>query len=306
MNNVSRWAAMLALLFATAAWGGLFHAGKLVLNNVDPFWFTVVRYTGAALLLCCILLLQGNVRWTLLREHWLRLASLGLMGYGMFGILVFIGLSHSVPSHGAVIMATMPITTLLMRWVFERQRPQLWAWCVVALAIFGVSLVSGVWHGNTAEGQSTVVGDLIAFVGTVGWIMYTRGQASVSRLSVIEYTTFTAILALPGLFAFALVATFLGYAHRPAPADLIAAIPPILYIVVIGTVLAALAFNKGVRTLGAVHGIVFINLVPVSALLISVAKGALPNGSEVVGTLLIIVALTVQARKMGLAVKASQ
>ncbi|GHD62165.1 DMT family transporter [Jeongeupia chitinilytica] len=306
MTNVSRWAAMLALLFATAAWGGLFHAGKLVLNNVDPFWFTVVRYTGASLLLCGILMLQGKVRWELLREHWRRLASLGLMGYGMFGILVFIGLSYSVPSHGAVIMATMPITTLLMRWVFERQRPQLWAWCVVALAIFGVSLVSGVWRSSTGAGHSTAFGDLIAFVGTVGWIMYTRGQASVSKLSVIEYTTFTAILALPGLFAFAVVATLLGYANRPDPADLIAAIPPILYIVVVGTVLAALAFNKGVRTLGAVHGIVFINLVPVSALLISAAKGSVPNGSEMIGTLLIIVALSIQARKMGLGAKAAK
>jgi drug/metabolite transporter (DMT)-like permease len=305
MNKTSRWLAVLALLFATAAWGGLFHVGKLALKNLDPFWFTVVRYTGAALMLSGILLWQGNVRWVLFRQHWVRLAGLGLLGYGMFGILVFVGLSQSIPSHGAVIMATMPVTSLFMRWVFERQRPQWWAWLVVALAIVGVSLVSGVWSTGRGFGSSTLRGDFIAFIGTVGWIMYTRGQAAVSKLTVIEYTAFTAILALPSLFALALAATFVGYATRPDAHHLLAAAPAMLYIVVIATVLAVLAFNKGVRNLGATHGIVFINFVPVSALLISVANGALPNAGELVGTLLVITALMVQANKMGLSFKAA-
>lgn len=300
MNPSSRWLAVAALVFATVAWGGLFHAGKVALKHLDPFWFTVVRYAGATLLLTTILRSQGAVRWILLRQHWVRLSSLGLMGYGMFGILVFVGLSHSIPSHGAVIMATMPVTTLFIRWVFERQPPQWWAWFAAALAIAGVSLVSGVWEANKGFSNSTLPGDLVAFVGTVGWIVYTRGQASVAQLSVIEYTTFTAILALPGLVVVALLATLAGYAHPPAASSLTAAAPSLIYIVVIATVLAALAFNKGVRTLGGTHGIVFINLVPVSALLISIANGAQITSGELIGTGLVIVALTLQANKLGL------
>lgn len=300
MNSSSRWLAVAALTFATVAWGGLFHAGKVALNNLDPFWFTLVRYAGAALLLTFILRWNGAVRWTLLRQHWVRLASLGLMGYGMFGILVFIGLSHSIPSHGAVIMATMPVTSLFLRWVFERQAPQWWAWLAAALAVAGVSMVSGVWETGKGFTGSTLAGDLIAFAGTVGWIVYTRGQAAVAQLSVIEYTTFTALLALPGLFGLALLATAAGYAHPPTGANLVAAAPSLLYIVVIATVLAALAFNKGVRSLGATHGIVFINLVPVSAMLISLANGATISGGELAGTLLVIAALTLQANKLGL------
>lgn len=300
MHPSSRWAAVAALVFATVAWGGLFHAGKVALNNFDPFWFTVVRYAGATLLLLAILRFQGAVRWKLLRQHWVRLGSLGLMGYGMFGILVFIGLAHSIPSHGAVIMATMPVTTLFIRWVFDRQRPQWWAWCAAALAIAGVSLVSGVWEPSKGFSNSTLPGDLVAFVGTVGWIIYTRGQASVAQLSVIEYTTFTAVLALPGLVLVAMMATLAGYAHPPQAANLAAAAPSLIYIIVIATVLAALAFNKGVRTLGGTHGVVFINLVPVSALLITVASGAQISAGEVAGTALVIVALTLQANKLGL------
>ena len=300
MNNSSRWLAVAALVFATVAWGGLFHAGKVALNNLDPFWFTLLRYTGATMLLAAILRTQGAVRWALLRQHWVRLGSLGLMGYGMFGILVFVGLAHSVPSHGAVIMATMPVTTLFIRWVFDRQRPQWWAWFAAALAIAGVSLVSGVWDGDKGFSNSTLPGDLVAFAGTVGWIIYTRGQASLAQLSVIEYTTFTAILALPALLVIAILATVAGHAHVPAAGNLVAAAPSLIYIVVIATVLAALAFNKGVRTLGGTHGIVFINLVPVSALLISIANGAHINSGELAGTALVIIALMLQAAKLGL------
>ncbi|WP_029000672.1 hypothetical protein [Azohydromonas australica] len=45
-------------------------------------------------------------------------------------------------------------------------------------------------------------------------------------------------------------------------------VPAVLYIIAIGTVLAALTYNLGVRLLGATTGILFINWVPVSALAI--------------------------------------
>jgi len=298
MVKQSRWVGVLALLLATFSWGGLFHAGKLALSALDPFWFTFVRYTGATILLIAVLYWQGDVRWDMLRKNWGRLLGYGLLGYGMFGILVFVGLDRSVPSHGAVIMATMPVTTLCMRWIFERQRPQWWMWIVIFLAIAGVSLVSGMWTTHHGTGSITAYGDLIALLGTLGWVTYTRGQGSLLQLTVIEYTAFTAMLALPGLFLIAVAATMLGWANPPTAQSLIHIAPAMAYIVVVATVTAALAFNKGVRQLGAIQGIVFINFVPVSALLIGAALGNVPHMAELIGTLLVITALLMQARWM--------
>ncbi|MFD2273451.1 DMT family transporter [Undibacterium arcticum] len=262
------------------------------------FGFTLIRYTGAAALLLVILYSRGEVRWQLLRQHWVRLLYYGILGYGMFGILVFVGLDHSVPSHGAVIMATMPVTTLFLRWAFERQRPQWWAWGVVSLTIVGVVLVSGVLSAPTASGghTATIYGDLVALFGTLGWVTYTRGQGKLPQLSVIEYTAFTAVLALPALFLLAVLATMIGWAHQPSVDNLVHVAPAMAYIVVVATVLAALAFNKGVRQLGATQGIVFINFVPVSALAISAFRGSMPHAMEIAGTLLVVCALLIQAR----------
>lgn len=295
MKPASRTTAVAALLAATAAWGSLFHVGKLVVATLDPYWFTALRYAGAALVLVAVLAWQGPVRWCLARRHLRPLFAYGMLGYGFFSILVFAGLAHTAPSHGAVIMATMPVTTLLLRAALERRTPPGWAWGVAGLAIAGVALVSGLATGGAAGG-SAWRGDLVVLLGTLGWVLYTRGQASLPQLTVVEYTAFTAVLALPGLLAVALAATLLGWAHEPDAAALASTGPALLYVVLIPTVLAALAFNRGVRSLGAANGIVFINFVPVSALLIGAARGTVPGAAELAGAALVVSALLAQAR----------
>ena len=293
-----RWLAVASLVFATTAWGGLFYAGKQALTNLDPFWFTVLRYAGATSLLILLQSLLGGFRWHQLRTHGVKLFSFGMLGYGMFGIMVFIGLSKSLPSHEAVIMATMPLTTLFIRWAFDGQRPQWWAWAGALMAIVGVSLVSGLWIAGSLQGTATLAGDLIALVGTLGWIFYTRGAQKLPELSVIEYTAYTAVMSFPGLLAVAALATLAGFAHPPTVSNVLRVLPSLLYIIIIATVLAALAFNHGVRRLGPSTGILFINLVPVSALLIGFALGEQPTLTEMVGTGFVIAALLLIGNRM--------
>ncbi len=84
-----------------------------------------------------------------------------------------------------------------------------------------------------------------------------------------------------------------------------AVLPAFAYITTIATVLAALAFNFGVRTLGATNGILFINWVPVSALLISWCEGRASTAQEWAGTSLVIAALVLLANRSAAASAAS-
>lgn len=299
MNSQSRNFAYGALTIAPIFWGGLFFAGKSALKELDPFWFTFIRYLFASLLLTLSLVFRGRTKWGILGAKYTSLMLFGLLGYGMFGIMVFLGLRMSFPSHEAVIMATMPITTLFIRAVFEKNPPPWWAWSVAVVALVGVGLVSG--FSTDAEGISiwSILGDCTALIGTFGWIMYTRGQSKFLDLSVIEYTGFTALAALPGLAVIASLATVLGFARLPTLSGIIIASPAIGYIVIFGTVSAGLAYNYGVRTLGAPMGIVFINLVPISALVIGMAVGSAPSAGEILGTLVVMAALLIQARFIG-------
>jgi drug/metabolite transporter (DMT)-like permease len=283
---------MSALLLATSAWGSLFLVGKAALRHVDPVWLTLMRYTLATLGFAALLALQGRPITASLRQHGRPLAALGFVGYGLFSVLVLEGLAHSVPSHGAVVMATMPITTQLVRWLLDGQRPQRSSIAGALLALTGVVMVSGIVNGH-ARGASTLPGDLTAWVGTLGWITYTRYSVRFPSLGPLEYGALTAIASWPLLVLLAALSTLLGFSPMPSLEALQITGPAMLYMAAVPTVLAVLAYNFGVRTLGVVSGTAFLNMVPISALAMSVVLGHVPQAHELAGTALVVAALLV-------------
>lgn len=281
------------LLVATSAWGSLFLVGKPVLAYVDPVWFTLIRYTLASVGFASLLLWRGAFPWAKLHAYAPRLALLGFAGYGFFSVMVLTGLAHSVPSHGAVIMATMPITTQLVRWAVDGLKPTRAALLGTALALLGVVIVSGVFLGESSGTRPTLAGDFTALFGTLGWIAYTRGSASLPTLDVLEYSALTALASWPLLMVAAIIGALFQWAPAPSMAGIAGSWHALLYIGAIPSVLAILAFNFGVRTLGVVTGTAFLNVVPVSAVLMSAALGAPPAAHELLGVAMVVSALLI-------------
>ena len=285
-----------ALLAATSAWGGMFLVSKSVLHHVDPFWFTLIRYSLSATVFVALLAPRGAAPWRKLRAHAGPLAVRGIAGFGVFSVLLLAGLAHSVPSHGAVIMATTPMTAQLLRWLLDGVRPTRATLLTSALAMAGVVVVSGVLfaHGGAQDGPSTAFGDAIALLGTLGWVWYTRGATQFAdRLDVVEYTALTVLTAWPVLLLGALLATGFGVAAMPSADGMALSWPVLLFVGLVPSAIAVLAFNHGVRTLGAVTGTAFLNFIPVSALLMSVALGKLPSGNELLGMAMVVGALLI-------------
>jgi drug/metabolite transporter (DMT)-like permease len=257
MSTVSRRQRLLgiaALLLATSGWGGMFLVSKGVLHHVEPAWFTLIRYSMSAVLFALLVLPRGAAPWRKLRQHAVPLALRGFAGFGIFSIMLLAGLAHSVPSHGAVIMATTPMTTQLLRWALDGVRPTRSTLLVTALSLLGVAIVSGLLFGTAQAGESTLVGDAVAFAGTLGWVWYTRGTTKFPELDVIEYTALTVLASWPLLLAVAVAGTLLGWTHAPSMEGLRLSWQALLYVGVVSSAIAVLAFNYGVRTLGRGHG----------------------------------------------------
>lgn len=287
--------AYLALLAATTAWGSLFLVGKALLGVLDPLWLTVVRYALATAMLALLVQAFGRSPWHKLRSHLLRHTLLGLAGYGAFSTLVFIGLRWSVPSHGSVIMATMPFTTLGLRWALDGVRPSGRALAGAALALLGVAAVAGLLGGGEAAAGAAGWGDLLMLAGTLGWVVYTRGAASLPDHGPLEYTALTAAASLPWLAGAAALATACGLAQAPSAVVLAGVAPQLLYVAAVPTVAAALAFNAGVRRLGPAVGMLFLNMVPVSVMAARATMGTMPQANELLGAALVAAALVLGA-----------
>src|SRR5688572_13857658 len=123
MNARSYGVGAACLLFATVAWGGLFHVGKALIAEVDPYSFTLIRYAIAVLLLVAVLALRAEFSFAELKRHGLRYWVFGSLGFAGFGIFVFVGLRLSDPTHGSVIMASTPFMAAVFAWVLDGRRP---------------------------------------------------------------------------------------------------------------------------------------------------------------------------------------
>jgi drug/metabolite transporter (DMT)-like permease len=282
-----------ALLFAAATWGVMFIVSKDVLEHVDAVWFTLIRYLIAGGFLAALLLPRGAAPWRNLRANATPLALRGAFGFGVFSVALLTGLAHTQASHGAVIMATTPITTQLLRWVLDGIKPARVTLATSVLALAGVVTVSGLLAHDPAAITASLTGDALILGSTVAWVWYTRGAAEFPHLETLEYTALTVLAALPLLLIGALLATGIDYAHAPSADELRTTWHALLFVGVVASGIAIVAFNYGVRSLGAVGGTAFLNFVPVSALLAGAALGHAPSASELAGAAMVIGALLV-------------
>src|SRR5437762_4725365 len=291
MNRVRSLRGAGLLLMAVIAWGGLFPVAMVALPVLDPFHMTAIRYAITAVIFVGLLALAEGPRALKLEGRGLRAALLGTSGFAGLGLLVFVGLQHSRPEHGAIIMATQPLVAAVVAWWLRGVRPARATLAFLGVALLGVLLVvtkgrfTGVFAGGTG------VGDLMMFLGAVSWVIYSLGAAEFPSWSPLRYTALTCVLSLPAILGATAIATASGYVSTPSAGDVEAVGWQLAYIIGIASVLGVLSWNAGNKLLGVTNGMLFINFVPITVFAIRIAQGHHFQPIEFVGAALVIGAL---------------
>jgi drug/metabolite transporter (DMT)-like permease len=291
MDGSTKGRGAVLLLLAAMAWGGLFPVAMRALETIDAFHLTAIRYGITAVLFVALLLVVEGRGALRLDGRAVRVVLLGSLGFAGFGLLGFAGLAHSRPEHGAIIMATQPLVAAVVAWSLRGVRPQRATLAWLAVALGGVLLVVTKGHvGGLLDGD-TALGDLLIFLGAGCWVVYSLGAADFPTWSPLRYTALTCIAGLPAVLVATAIATTTGYVHAPSLADLQAVAWPLAYIVLVSSFVAVLCWNSGMRMVGPVDGMLFINFVPVTAFAIRIAEGHRFAPIEFIGAALVIAAL---------------
>jgi len=281
---------MLALLLAAVLWGGMFPVAKSALLTLDAFWLTLIRYGSGALLFVALLAAiegRGVLRF---ESRVLSLWAYGTAGFAGFSILAFLGLSRSQPEHGAIIMALMPLLGVLVNALWRGVRPTPLNIAAIVLALGGVTLVITKGHLGALLHGGEAVADLLILAGALCWVIYTLGAQDFPGWSPLRYTALSCLLAVPGIAVVTLLATLTGMAHAPSAATLAGLTGELVYMILLAGVAAVLAWNMGIKLLGA-NGVLFINFVPVTALVIGWLQGHRLSAAELTGALIVMGAL---------------
>jgi drug/metabolite transporter (DMT)-like permease len=117
----------------------------------------------------------------------------------------------------------------------------------------------------------------------LGWALYTHGSSRFPEFSPLRYATLTAVTGTTTILTATAVADSFGWQHLPTAANVGRVWPQVAYLTLVAAVLAVLAWNIGIRRLGAANTALFMNLVPVVALLVAILRGYRPTAVELLG-----------------------
>jgi drug/metabolite transporter (DMT)-like permease len=264
----------------------MFPIGASAVTRLDPFTLTAFRYGVATLIFLALLkAFEGNVGSNRHKE----LFVIGSIGFAGFNLLCYLGLEHTEPQNAALIVALQPLITALGLWLVARQVPTRHTFTAMAIALFGVTLVITKGQpGNLLHGDGHG-GELLMLLGCICWVVYTLGARRFTDHSPLRYTALTAAYGTLTVFAITAVVAVTGGTHVDVGGGLWWQLP---YIILIGSVLAVLAWNAGVSRIGPANGALFMNLVPVISFAIAIAiQGYAPDGWELLGAGVTIAAL---------------
>jgi drug/metabolite transporter (DMT)-like permease len=288
MNRTTSLAAIGGLATALA-WGGMFTIAKTAFPHLGPFQLTATRFIVAMIVFMVILALKEGPRALIPGRRAGALWLVGTIGFAGFNMLMYAGLAYSAPQTISLVMATLPMITLFVMWARTRKRPAGPVFLFSAIALVGVAMVLG--NGNPAAilHGSLGLGVPLTFAGVIAWVIYTTSRGAFPELSLLRFTTHTCLL---GTVSIIVLTTVLTWNEPPITVgDVGAVIWQILYMALPATVLAVLTWNHAVAILGASNGVLFINLVPITAFTIEAIRGHQPTGGEVAGVALTLAAL---------------
>lgn len=293
-RTLTRPQAMGLLLIAAIAWGGMFPLAKALLHHMDAFGMTAIRYGTAALLFLATLRWREGRDALRLGGAGPRLWLYGTLGFAGFNLLAYVGIAHTRPEHAAVMVALTPLITAVIQGLRIRRRPDASVLLAIALALCGVVLVIGD-GGALGRSGGGVGGDILVFLGAVCWVLYTLGAQRFPGWSPLRYTALSCALGAASIVAIDAALVGLGLAHLPSAHGLRESAWGIVYLVVVAAFVAVLGWNAGIRRIGAQGGVLFINLVPVTAMVIGALQGHPVGAGEIVGAGMVMAALVLNS-----------
>lgn len=295
MEKASTPAAYAALTTSALVWGGSIVGQKLALGAFSAVETSLIRGIGALAILIPLWWWTEGGRTTLTPRD---LKLLSLLGLGVLGnhLLTLFGLRYIGASTAGVLIGASPAITALLSSLLVRDIPfrKVAGGCAVSFA--GVTLVSGV-GGEAPIGDHPWLGGTLVLLGLVSWALYSIGGRQVmQRLSPLTVNWTTLLLSL--LLQIPLLWTDQKMLLSGTDSVPISGWLAVGYLIVFATALGQQAWLFGVQGVGPSRAGVFVNLIPVSALLLSaLVLGEAIGIREIAGIVLILTGVWLVGRQ---------
>ena len=274
------------LLLTAFLWGGTFIAGRMIAHSVHPVCAAFLRFAIATFFLLLLLVrVEGRIPVPG-KKQMLPIVLLGMTGVFAYNILFLTGLKYIQAGRASLIVATNPVFISLLSALFFRERLNWTKGVGICLSVAGAMIV--ITNGRIADLGSYRIGtgELLIAGCVLSWVAYSLiGKSVMAQLSPLTSVAYSAvvgtILLLPPALYSGIGREIFSYTVKDW-ADL-------FYLGFFGTVLGFSWYYQGIERIGPMKASVFINFVPVSAIVLAalILKEQI-TVSIVLGTILVI------------------
>lgn len=278
------------LLVAIAAffWGANFLLGGYVIHDIPPLWAAALRFVLGALLMFTIAGIKRENLMQPLRQHFYTYVLLGTVGIVGFNLFFFYALRYTSANNAALIMATNPLLTTLLAALLLNERPSLRHLIALPIALAGVAIVVTQGKLQSVLTLQLSEGDVLMLGADMFWAIYNvLCRRFMPQTSPLVNTTWImaagAAILLGVAFGSDAQLSALGMKAGISLAIMAAG----------GTVLAYLFWSMGIARLGAARTAIFLNLVPVCAMLLGALIETVPTAAQLAGGLLVLGGVTI-------------
>jgi drug/metabolite transporter (DMT)-like permease len=292
-----------ACALAGSLWGTGFYFGRLALNEMGVQHMVLYRILFACLGVLPVALTQ-RARFTGAEFRTLLISA--AFGIPIGFILQFNGLALTTVSHASLMVGTMPVLLAVAAAIFAGERLDRIGWLALFASTLGAALiVLGGSHGAAAQGQPTLIGDLLvlaSLVTALAWILLSKKLMRSHSSSVVSAWTILvgAAMLVPIVLAPWLLSPLTHRAAAPPPFAHVSATAwfALAFSGIFCTGATTLLWNWGIHRVPASRAGVFLNIEPAlgSWLGVQLLGERLGPYAGVGGALILAAAITLTTR----------
>ncbi|MFA4135377.1 MULTISPECIES: DMT family transporter [unclassified Brevibacillus] len=282
-------------MVASMSWGAMFPVAHIALQEIDPFYFSFLRYFFVTVILCGLLWAKEGLSAFRFEGRGKSLLFFGTMAFTVYNMGVFLGqdlMGEPGTIAASIMEVLMPMISIVLLSITTRKLPPSYTLATILVALVGAVLV--ITNGNLTfftTASEHLIPLFFIFIGVVGWVVYSIGGGRFNTWSTLRYSTLTCLLGTGVNFVIVTTSSLFQWLPVPTVETVMSIKYEMAFMVLLPGFVALLSWNAGIKLLSPLNGILFINLVPITTFAMMAFQGYEISRYELCGTLLVILAL---------------
>ena len=233
---------------------------KAVAFQINPMTLSFYRWLVALIIILPFAVPHLKKDGLLIKQHLGFLFVLAVPSVAAYNSILYLGARYTTATNISLVVATMPVMTILFSWIMNREKPAFLQALGVMISLLGMLMIIARGSWQLLFNLSFNPGDMLIVFSIASWAFYSvmlkKRKIDISPISFLTVLILLGTICILPFYLWELV-FFKGFEINTTN------ILIFLYLGIFPSILSYICWNYGVRTAGASIASVFMYLLPV-------------------------------------------